>query len=63
MASYILSLVFNSPPHLSITITSRDIKGNKNNINNTIIVFKLREEVLGVTGFANIQYIGFNSNA
>jgi hypothetical protein len=54
MASCTLSLVFDSLRHLSIAITSRDIKGNKNNINNTMIVFGLGEGVLGVTGSADI---------
>jgi hypothetical protein len=54
MVSYTLSSIFDSSPYLSITITSRDIKRNKNNTNNTIVIFRLKGGVSGVISSVNI---------
>jgi hypothetical protein len=63
VASCTSSSVFDPPPHLSITITSRDIEGNENDTNNTMVVFGLGGGVSGITGSADVQYMGFNNSA
>ena len=64
MANCTLHQVFDPLPYLSIAITSRDIEGNENHTNKTIVVFPhLRGGIPEIAGSAYMQYISFNSSA